>query len=179
MTTTKTGDQPEVPLLNPSAAAMDIGATMHKAAVSPDASETPNRAFGTFTEDLRALAEWFRACGVTSVAMESNGVYWIPAFEILEQHGFEVILVNARYVRNVPGRKVSVRACGVISAPARAAGGVRRGAYSAHAEGAHGDEPPAAPRWLGYDRGDRDADHPCSGGGDWAEVCRPLRGYGT
>lgn len=55
------------------------------------------------------LADWFKACGVTSVAMESTGVYWIPAYEILEQHGFEVILVNARYAKNVPGRKSGVR----------------------------------------------------------------------
>ncbi|MGO1164960.1 IS110 family transposase, partial [Brucella sp. C7-11G] len=58
--------------------------------------------------DLNNLAHWFKSCGVTSVAMESTGVYWIPAYEILEQHGFEVILVNARYAKNVPGRKTDV-----------------------------------------------------------------------
>ncbi|MBB1493384.1 IS110 family transposase, partial [Paracoccus sp. MC1854] len=56
--------------------------------------------------------DWFRSCGVTSVAMESTGVYWIPAFEILEQHGFDVILVNARYAKNVPGRKTDVSDAG-------------------------------------------------------------------
>lgn len=109
MTKTKSGDRREMTLVNPGAAAVDIGSTMHLAAVSPDACDTPTRAFGTFTEDLHALAEWFRSCGVTSVATESTGVYWIPAFEILEENGFEVFLVNARYARNVPGRKTDVR----------------------------------------------------------------------
>ena len=76
--------------------------------VNPDVTDTPVRAFGTFTHDLHDLADWFKAHGVTSVAMESTGVYWIPAYEILEQHGFEVILVNARYAKNVPGRKTDV-----------------------------------------------------------------------
>src|SRR5438105_364198 len=83
--------------VNVGAAAIDIGSTMHMAAVDPACADTPVRAFGTFTQDLHELADWFKVCGVTSVAMESTGVYWIPAYEILEQHGFEVILVNARY----------------------------------------------------------------------------------
>ena len=94
--------------MNPGAAAIDIGSTMHMAAVNPDSDDMPIRAFGTFTHNLHDLADWFKSCGVTSVAMESTGVYWIPAFEILEQHGFEVILVNARYAKNVPGRKTDV-----------------------------------------------------------------------
>lgn len=107
-----TADQQGLKLVNPSAAAIDIGSTMHMAAVNPDSSELPIRAFGTFTQDLHKLAEWFQSCGVTSVVMESTGVYWIPAFEILEQHGFEVILVNARYAKNVPGRKTDVSDAG-------------------------------------------------------------------
>lgn len=90
------------------AAAIDIGSRMHMAAVSPEKTKEPIRSFGTFTSDLHALAEWFKACKVTSVAMESTGVYWIPVYEILEQHGFDVILVNARYAKNVPGRKTDV-----------------------------------------------------------------------
>ena len=107
-----TGDHPDLKMVNPSAAAIDIGSTMHMAAVNPSATDTPVRAFGTFTRDLHDLADWFRSCGVTSVAMESTGVYWIPAFEILEQHGFKVILVNARYAKNVPGRKTDVSDAG-------------------------------------------------------------------
>ena len=94
--------------VNHGAAAVDIGSRMHMAAVNPDTAEAPVRAFGTFTHDLHELAAWFKSHGVTSVAMESTGVYWIPAYEILEQHGFEVILVNARYAKNVPGRKTDV-----------------------------------------------------------------------
>lgn len=94
--------------VNAGAGAIDIGSKMHMAAVDPACTDTPTRAFGTFTQDLHDLANWFKTCGVTSVAMESTGVYWIPAYEILEQHGFEVILVNARYAKNVPGRKTDV-----------------------------------------------------------------------
>lgn len=112
MTKTVTGGHPELKMVNPTAAAIDIGSTMHMAAVNPDACDTPVRAFGTFTQDLHDLADWFRSCGVTSVAMESTGVYWIPAFEVLEGHGFKVILVNARYAKNVPGRKTDVSDAG-------------------------------------------------------------------
>src|SRR3546814_11089820 len=75
---------------------------------NPNRDDNPVRAFGTFTGDLHDMARWFKACGVTSVAMESTGVYWIPAYEVLEEHGFHVILVNARYAKNVPGRKTDV-----------------------------------------------------------------------
>jgi len=81
---------------------------MHMAAMNPDVAEMPVRAFETFTHNLHDLADWSKSHGVTSIAMESTGVYWIPAYEILEQHGFEVILVNARYAKNVPGRKTDV-----------------------------------------------------------------------
>lgn len=112
MTKLVTGDHPELKMVNPRAAAIDIGSIMHMAAVNPDACDTPVRAFGTFTQDLHDLADWFKACDVTSVAMESTGVYWIPAFEVLEGHGFNVILVNARYAKNVPGRKTDVSDAG-------------------------------------------------------------------
>lgn len=112
MTKRKTGGHPDLKMVNPNAAAIDIGSTMHVAAVNPDTDIMPVRAFGTFTQDLHGLADWFRSCGVTNVAMESTGVYWIPAFEILEARGFEVILVNARYAKNVPGRKTDVSDAG-------------------------------------------------------------------
>jgi transposase len=107
MSKTITGGRPELRPVNVGAAAIDIGSKTHMAAVDPTCTD-PVRAFGTFTQDLHDLADWFKACGVTSVAMESTGVYWIPAYEILEQRGFEVILVNARYAKNVPGRKTDV-----------------------------------------------------------------------
>ena len=93
---------------HPNAAAIDIGSRMHVAAVPPDRDTEPVRTFGTCTGDLTAMADWFERCGVRTVAMESTGVYWIPAFEILEQRGFEVVLVNARDAKHVPGRKTDV-----------------------------------------------------------------------
>ena len=74
---TMTGGHPDLKMVNPCAAAIDIGSTMHMAAVNPDSTDLPVRAFGTFTRDLHDLADWFRSCGVTSVAMESTGVYWM------------------------------------------------------------------------------------------------------
>lgn len=108
MTGAKSGSMDALSMVNPGAAAVDIGSTMHMAAVNPNADGDPVRSFGTFTGDLHAMARWFKTCGVTSVAMESTGVYWIPAYEVLEEHGFRVILVNARYAKNVPGRKTDV-----------------------------------------------------------------------
>lgn len=90
------------------AAGIDIGATMHVAAVGPEQDPDPVRGFGTFTGDLHRLADWFKHCGVRTVAMESTGVYWIPIFEILDQRGFEVVLVNARDAKHVPGRKTDI-----------------------------------------------------------------------
>ncbi|MEA2727720.1 MAG: transposase, partial [Acetobacteraceae bacterium] len=81
--------------VHPAAAAIDIGATMHVAAVGPDRDKEPVRTFRTFTGGLERLADWFARCGIKTIAMESTGVYWIPVFEILEQRGFEVIVVNA------------------------------------------------------------------------------------
>ena len=94
--------------VNPAAAAIDIGATIHVAAVGPDRDKEPVRTFRTFTDDLYRLADWFAGCGIKTVAMESTGVYWIPVFEILEQRGFEVMVVNARDAKHVPGRKTDV-----------------------------------------------------------------------
>ena len=97
--------------VNLHAAGIDIGSTEHWVAVPPGSAPQPVRAFGSFTADLHALADWLKACGVTTVAMESTGVYWIPLFQILETRGFQVLLVNARHVKNVPGRKSDVLDC--------------------------------------------------------------------
>jgi transposase len=99
------------PIINPNAAGIDIGSEEHWVAVPEGRDENPVRPFGCFTSDLHAMARWLKACGVTTVAMESTGVYWIPPFQILEEHGFEVKLVNARHVKNVPGRKTDVSDC--------------------------------------------------------------------
>ena len=170
--------QPSV--IHPEAAGLDIGATEVYAAVRPDRDPDPIRSFPTFTVDLHALADWLKACQVTTVAMESTGVYWIPAHQILEAHGLEVVLVNARHVHSVPGRKSDVADCEwlrhlhsagllrgsfrpadeVCAATLRAAPsrhldqdcGAQR---TAHAEGVQPDERPSAPCHLRPDRGDR------------------------
>jgi transposase len=97
--------------LNPHAAGIDVGSRSHFAAVPEGAGEKPVREFSCFTGDLHRLADWLHACGVKTVAMESTGIYWIPVFEILERRGFEVKLVNAHHVKNVPGRKTDVLDC--------------------------------------------------------------------
>jgi transposase len=108
---------------NPRAAGIDVHATIHFVAVPPDAvppdfinpdSALPRhvRTFGTCTADLEALADWLCACGITTVAMESTGIYWVPLFELLEQRGFQVYLVNPRQTRHAPGRpKSDLRDC--------------------------------------------------------------------
>ena len=100
-----------LPLVNRQAAGLDIGSSEIWVAVPPASDPQPVRAFGTFTPDLHALADWLSACGVTTVAMESTGVYWLPIYEILAARGLEVYLVNARHLKNVPGRKSDVQDC--------------------------------------------------------------------
>jgi len=95
--------------VHPDAAGIDVGATMHVVAVPADRAATPVRTFRSYTTDLHALAAWLQSLGITTVAMESTGVYWIPLFEVLEARGLEVRLVNARAVKHVPGRKTDVQ----------------------------------------------------------------------
>ena len=90
MPKTISGDRPELKPVNVGAAAIDIGSKMHVAAVDPACTDTPVRAFGTFTQDLHSLANWFKACGVTKVAMESTGVYWIPASVVAFPRSFRL-----------------------------------------------------------------------------------------
>lgn len=94
--------------LNPDVAGIDCGAAEHYVAVPPDRDPQPVQAFSTFTDGLQRLADWLTACRVNSVAMEATGVYWIPLYELLEARGFAVLLVNARHLKNVPGRKSDV-----------------------------------------------------------------------
>jgi len=100
-----------VSLFNQDAAGIDIGGSFHFVAVPSDRDENPVRKFDNFTADLYQLADWLSACKIKTVAMESTGVYWIPIYEILEERGFEVFLVNARHIKNVPGRKSDVIDC--------------------------------------------------------------------
>jgi transposase len=98
-------------ITHPNAAGIDIGSASHFVAVPPDRDDQPVREFASFTVDLNALVDWLEACAVDTVAMESTGVYWIPLFELLESRGFTVLLVNARHVKNVSGRKSDVLDC--------------------------------------------------------------------
>lgn len=97
--------------LNLNAAGIDIGSRSHYVAVPEGADDNPVREFECFTADLYCLADWLISCGVTTVAMESTGTYWIPVFEVLESRDLDVKLVNARHVKNVPGRKTDVLDC--------------------------------------------------------------------
>ena len=98
-------------IAHPNAAGIDIGCASHFVAVPPDRDDESVREFPSFTVDLNALADWLTTCGVDTVVMESTGVYWIPLFELLESRGFTVLLVNARHVKNVSGRKSDVLDC--------------------------------------------------------------------
>ena len=89
---------------HPHAAGIDIGEAEHWVAVPPGRDPQPVRRFGTFTVDLDALADWLLDCGVTTVAMESTGVYWIPLFELLEARGVQVLLIDPRQAKRAPGR---------------------------------------------------------------------------
>ncbi len=97
-----------MPIIHANAAGIDIGSKFHVVAVGNNLSKEPVRTFQSFTTELHEMAKWLQECKITSIAMESTGIYWIPAFEILESYGFEVFLVNAREAKNVPGRKTDV-----------------------------------------------------------------------
>ena len=117
-----------LPMIHDRAAGIDIGSTFHVVAIPPELDAEPVRTFGTFTQELHRLAEWLVRHGITTVAMESTGVYWVAVFEILEDHGIDAQLVNARETKAVPGRKTDVNdaqwlqklhACGLLRASFR------------------------------------------------------------
>ena len=99
------------PLLEPNAAGIDIGAREIFVAVPPDRDEHPVRVFSTFTEDLEEMARWLVSCGITTAAMESTGVYWIPPYDVLQQHGIQARVVDAHGMKNVPGRRTDWHEC--------------------------------------------------------------------
>ena len=120
--------QSGLPVVHARAAGIDIGSRFHVVAVAPNLTDEPVQTFQAFTADLVRMADWLVALGITTVAMESTGVYWVPAFEVLENRGLDVILANAREARAVPGRKSDVNdaqwlqrlhACGLLRASFR------------------------------------------------------------
>ena len=102
-------EDPGLAVVHPHAAGIDVGNGAHYVAVAPDRDSHPVRRFECFTADLYQLADWLKNCGVKTVALQSTGVYWIPLYDILEERGFEVYLVNARHTKNLPGRKSDVQ----------------------------------------------------------------------
>jgi transposase len=161
-------EDPGLDVMHPDAAGIDVGNSAHYVAVRPDRDPDSVRRFDCFTAELHRLADWLQHCGVTTVAMQSTGVYWIPLYEILDARGFEVYLVNARHTKNLPGRKSDVQesqwlpetphlriAAELVSptsgdsrrahvlAPTRRPCARRQHVHPTHAEGAHADEHPA------------------------------------
>ncbi|BBJ22623.1 IS110 family transposase [Candidatus Nitrotoga sp. AM1P] len=117
-----------LPIINEFAAGIDIGSRFHVVAVGSDLCDEPVQTFQAFTSDLLRMADWLTEVGIKTVAMESTGVYWVAAYEVLELHGINVILANAREARAVPGRKSDVNdaqwlqrlhACGLLCASFR------------------------------------------------------------
>src|SRR5947209_4804693 len=104
-------DLSDRPVLEPNAAGIDVGARELYVAVPPERDSNPVQILGTFTNDLHRLADWLAACGVRTVAMESTGVYWIPLYDVLEERGLKPCLVNARHMKNVPGRRTDWHEC--------------------------------------------------------------------
>src|ERR1700720_4252876 len=100
---------PGLEVVHPRACGIDVGNEAHYVALRPDQDPEPIRRFECFTADLHRLADWLEACGVETIAMQATGVYWIPLYDILEERGFEVYLVNARHTKNLPGRKSDVQ----------------------------------------------------------------------
>jgi len=98
---------PSLPVLDPSAAAIDVGSEQLHVSVAGG----PPKVFGTMTGQLHEMRDWLKAQGVRSVAMEATGIYWLCPYEVLEQAGFEVVVVNGKYVKNLPGRKTDMKDC--------------------------------------------------------------------
>src|SRR5438094_8283332 len=107
----KNTSTPVLHSLNPNVSCVDMGATEIYTAVPADRDPQPVRHFSTFTEDLHAAADWLKSCNIETVAMESTGVYWIPFFQILEERGLKVYLVNAHHAKTMPGSKSDVSDC--------------------------------------------------------------------
>lgn len=117
-----------LPIVQPRAGAIDIGSRFHVVAVPPELSDEPVQVFQAFTGDLERMATWLKSIGIVTMAMESTGVYWVAVYEVLESHGIEAVLCNARDARMVPGRKSDVsdaqwlqrlHACGLLRASFR------------------------------------------------------------
>ena len=104
-------DWEALPPLNPNAAGIDVGNAEHYVAVPAGRDEEPVQKFGSFTADLHRMAQWLKVCGIQTVVMQATGVYWIALYQILEEHGLQVNVVNAHHIKTLPGRKTDVLEC--------------------------------------------------------------------
>src|SRR5229473_1531273 len=102
---------PGLTIVHPNAGGIDVGNESHFVAVPPDRDANPVREFGCWTAALNEMVEWLKTCRIDTVAMQATGVYWIALYDVLEQHGIRVVLVNAQHTKNVPGRKTDVQEC--------------------------------------------------------------------
>ncbi len=131
-----------LPVIYPNAAGIDISSKEYYVSVNPGVANQSIRSFGSFTEDLELIASWLKECGTDTVAMEATGIYWVSLFLVLEDAGFEVVLVNAKHVKNVRGKKTDVsdaewirqlHSCGLLSASFQPDGFTRKlRAYMRH-----------------------------------------------
>jgi len=102
---------PKLAIVNTNAGGIDVGNESHFVAVPPDRDENPVREFGCWTQALKEMAEWLKSRRIDTVAVQATGVYWIALYDVPEQHGIRVVLVNAQHTKNVPGRKTDVQEC--------------------------------------------------------------------
>jgi hypothetical protein len=173
-------DWEALPALNQNAAGIDVGNTEHYVAVPAGRDAEPVQNFGSFTADLHRMARWLKACGIQTVAMQATGVYWIALYQILEEHGLQVNVVNAHHTKTLPGRKTDVLECqwlqklhtfGLLNnsfqpaeeirvlrtyiAAKREVGGGSEHLHPAYSKGADGDERSVGERDQRYQRPDR------------------------
>jgi transposase len=102
---------PGLTIVHANAGGIDVGNESHYVAVPPDRDPNPVREFGCWTAALNQMAAWLKLCRIDTVAIQATGVYWIARYDVLEQHGIRVVLVNAQHTKNVPGRKTDVQEC--------------------------------------------------------------------
>jgi transposase len=101
-------NQSELMIVNPDAAGIDISSTVHQVCVPVNRGKDNNRCFGSFTSDLHAIAKWLKECNIKTVAMESTGIYWVQLFLVLQEYGFDVLLVNAKHIKNIGEKKTDI-----------------------------------------------------------------------
>jgi len=101
----KKGKRSELLIVNPNAAGIDIASTEYQVCVPEDRDTEPNRRFEAYTCDLHSIGQWLKQCGIDTVAMEATGIYWVQIFMVLQEYGFDVVLCNAKHIKNIAEKK--------------------------------------------------------------------------